>query len=86
MPGKNDNFPLDGAKWPVLVLDIAGNVVHANAAAIKQLSRDGQNIGNLEELWTSDNGCSAGEFIKRIATAPITTFPLRLKTKVKVLG
>jgi nitrogen-specific signal transduction histidine kinase len=83
MPGKNDNFPLDGAKWPVLVLDIAGNVVHANAAAIKQLSRDGQNIGNLEELWTSDNGCSAGEFIKRIATAPITTFPLRLKTKVK---
>ena len=75
----NDNFPLEAAKWPVLVLDINGCIEHCNEAARKQLSRDGK---NLEDIWTGDNGCSSAEFLKRISTAPISTFPLHLKTKV----
>ena len=78
----NDNFPLEAAKWPVLVLDINGCIEHCNEAARKQLSRDGNDVKNLEDIWTGDNGCSSAEFLKRISTAPISTFPLHLKTKV----
>ena len=74
-------FVLDGAKWPAMVMDLSGKVVSCNQTAIKQLSRTGKAIGNLDQVWTTENGCSAGEFLTRIGSAPISTFPLRLKTK-----
>lgn len=80
MLGKKDNFPLEGAKWPVLILDIGGDVIRANKAALKQLSPDGKSLKNLESVWTQENGCTSNEFVKRVATMPITTFPLRLVT------
>lgn len=80
MLGKKDNFPLEGARWPVLILDIGGNVTRANQAALKQLGADGKSLKNLESVWTQENGCTSGEFVKRVATMPITTFPLRLIT------
>jgi signal transduction histidine kinase len=76
-----DSFPLDGAKWPVLVVDLTGKVHRCNQAVRSQLSASGKDIGHLEEVWTPENGCSAADFVKRVAAASIPTFPLRLKTK-----
>ena len=81
MRSKKDNFPLDGAKWPVLVVDVTGTTLRCNQAARTQLSADGKDIGSLEDVWTPENGCSAADFVKRVAAASIPTFPLRLKTK-----
>ncbi|MGB0583329.1 MAG: hypothetical protein ACPGVU_26905, partial [Limisphaerales bacterium] len=66
MLGKKDNFPLEGAKWPVLILDIEGKVARANQAAIKQLSSDGKTLAKLESVWTRENGCTSDEFVKRV--------------------
>lgn len=81
MRSKKDNFPLDSAKWPVLVVDVTGTTLRCNQAARTQLSPDGKDIANLEDVWTPENGCSAADFVKRVAAASIPTFPLRLKTK-----
>lgn len=83
MAATDENFPLSAAKWPVMVLKPTGEVVRCNDTCNKQLGRDGGIVQFLDQVWTSDNGCSAADFLKRITTAPIATFPLRLKTKNK---
>lgn len=80
---RQEQFVLDGAKWPAMVIDLNGKVFTCNKTAIKQLSRNGKAIGRLDDVWTSENGCSAGEFLTRIGSTPISTFPLKLKTKKK---
>jgi len=80
---KQEQFVLDSAKWPAMVIDLNGKVMTCNQTAVKQLSRNGKPIAALENVWTAENGCSAGEFLTRIASTPISTFPLKLKTKKK---
>jgi signal transduction histidine kinase/ActR/RegA family two-component response regulator len=85
MSDKKESFPLDGAKWPVLTLDVTAKVVRCNQAARSQLSPTGKDIAHLDEIWTPENGCSASDFVKRVAAAGIPTFPLRLCVKAAEL-
>jgi signal transduction histidine kinase len=76
-----ETFPLDGAKWPVIVIKNDGKVLLCNEAAKQQLHNGAKGIGHLNVIWTDENGCSSDDFVKRISTTSISAYPLRLKTR-----
>lgn len=82
MARDKETFPMDGAKWPVIVIKNDGKVLLCNEAAKQQLHNGAKGIGHLNVIWTDENGCSSEDFVKRISTTSISAYPLRLKTRM----
>lgn len=82
MARDKETFPMDGAKWPVIVIKNDGKVLLCNEAAKQQLHNGANGIGDLNVIWTDENGCSSEDFVKRISTTSISAYPLRLKTRM----
>jgi len=79
--GKNADFPLEAAAWPVLLVESSGDITKANAYARAVFGgTDGSPPKRLVGIWTFDNGCSAEQFLKQLEQAATPVFPLKLQT------
>lgn len=77
---KHDLIGLENAGWPVLLLDAAGTVLRANAAAVRLLGPAVEGGGaKLAAVWSPHNSVSAEQFLAHWERAPSPVVTLRLK-------
>src|ERR1700722_11447551 len=71
---------LVNAGWPVLLLDEAGVIHHANPAAVTALgAAAGVGSAPLANFWLAENTGTPAAFLARAETTPGAALPLRLR-------
>lgn len=77
---KHDLIGLENAGWPALLLDAAGTVLRANAAAVKLLGPAVEGSGaKLAAVWSAHNSLPAEQFLAHWERAPAPVVTLRFK-------
>ncbi len=72
-------FGLEGAAWPVLVLDQAAAIRCANATAVRIFgNRFASGPVPLADLWAAENEGTAADFLARAETPSASLVPLQL--------
>jgi two-component system, cell cycle sensor histidine kinase and response regulator CckA len=71
---------LDQAAWPVLVVDAAGAVRRANAAAQRLFAgKSGAIPPDLTALWAPENALQPAQFLAQVKKAPTAMLPVKLR-------
>jgi len=75
-------FAFENAAWPVLLLDGGGNVLRANAAAVKLLgpALEGGSP-QLSTFWAAENTVPAEQFLGQWERAPSPTVAFKLRIR-----
>lgn len=74
-------FILENAGWPVLLVNTAGGIVRANAAAVRTFGSAAEGEMPLSTIWASENGHMAEQFILKWDSSPSPPGPLKFTTE-----
>lgn len=80
-------FTLENASWPVLLIDAAANVVHANAMAIKTFGAALEAPrSKLSEIWMAEGGGSPETFFAKWEHSPLPAVSLKFRAQNGTAG
>ena len=75
-------FALESAAWPVLLVDGAGAICRANAAAVGVLGTAVEaESARLSVVWATENSSTADQFLAQCELAPVATVPIKFRGK-----
>lgn len=74
-------FVLENADWPVLLVNSAGGIVRANAAAVRTFGSAVEGEMPLSTIWASENGHMPEQFILKWDSSPSPPGPLKFTTE-----